>query len=159
MANSNWSVQTEQSIRTDTALIYRPEVGMYVLEAIVHAPDMQYEPAETVVGRWPAGETIGDELAVQLHIHRKRSGPILGQLTEKPLLFEVEISATQLSGRSGLIVFVIEEGKTRAQRELQVCDPSNVPADRCFETIDGHQQLIITWDENLPLPQLTQQMQ
>ena len=143
---------TEQTLRTDVALMYRPELGMYLLEAIVHAPEMRYEAMEAVVGRWPAGETINDELPVQLHIHRKAAGTVLGQFIEKPVPFETEITASQLAGRSGLVVFVIEDGVTRAQRELAVTEPSGIPTDRRFEMADGHEQWLITWDESLPWP-------
>lgn len=145
-------ISTEPNLKTDVALIYRPELGMYVLETIVHTPEMRYEAAESVIGRWPAGETIGDELPVQLHIHRKITGSILGQFIEKPVPFEIEITASQLAGRSGIVVFVIDDGVTRAQRELAVTDPSGVPQDHRIETADGHQQWLINWDETLPLP-------
>lgn len=143
---------TEQTFRTEAALMYRPELGMYLLEAIVHAPEMRYEAGEVVVGKWPAGEIVGDELPVQLHIHRKSAGTILGQLIEKPVPFETEITAGQLTGRSGIVVFVIEEGVTRAQRELPVTEPSGIPQERRFETAEGHEQWLIAWDESLPWP-------
>lgn len=145
-------ISTEQTLRMEVALMYRPERGMYLLEAIVHAPEMRYEATEVVVGRWPAGETIGDELPVQLHIHRKAAGTILGQFIERPVPFESEITASQLAGRSGIVVFVIEDGVTRAQRELPVTDPSAISQDRRFETAEGHEQWLIAWDESLPWP-------
>lgn len=145
-------ISEEQTLKTEIAVIYRPELGMYVLEAIVLTPEMRYEAVESLVGRWPAGETIGDELPVQLHIHRKITGSILGQFIEKPVPFEIEITASQLAGRSGIVVFVIDDGVTRAQRELTVSDPSGVPKDRRIETADGHQQWLVNWDETLPLP-------